>query len=84
MPRFLARAVVVDAIQFTGRDSCDDVFAFLGVNHEDDGHVSHDEIDISDDAVATVGDWIVRDSDGRFSVWKPDVFAEAFEPLETA
>jgi hypothetical protein len=81
--QFRKRPVVIEAILWDG-SNCDDVFAFLGYDH--DAH--DDEIDyvyietLEGVMTATVGDWIIRGVKGEFYPCKPDIFEATYEAVE--
>jgi hypothetical protein len=77
--RYQRKPLFVEAIQFTGRESCAEVFKFMGERHDDDSDVCHDEIDLPDGRVVTVGDWIILDPVGTLTVCSAEQFEKAYE-----
>lgn len=82
--RFRRRPTVVDAILWQGEFNCEEVFAFLGLEHPDD-EMDHSVIHIptlEGTITAPAGDWIVRGTTGEFWPVKPEIFAATYEPAE--
>lgn len=82
MPKFRKKPVVIEAIQFTGRND----FAILKFCP-----VARDPIDTRPNLIisakevemlASVGDWIIKGIKGEFYPCKPDIFAATYEPVE--
>lgn len=75
----------VDAMEFTeaSKDAC---FAFVEVEKtaSDDGNGNSILIiePTQWNMVVSIGDWIVKDAEGRFWPCTPDVFAVKYEPVE--
>lgn len=82
--RYRKRSPEVEAVQWTGRENCEQVFAFLGMEHPED-ELDHGVIHFlahEDTETATPGDWIIREADGEFSLCSATAFAAAYEPAE--
>jgi hypothetical protein len=82
--RYRKRPVVIEAIQWTGPETCESVFAFLGMEHPDD-EADHSVIHIptlEGTMTAQPGDWIIRGVKGELYPCKPDIFAATYEPAE--
>jgi hypothetical protein len=90
MPKFKTKPIEIDAIQFTGDESCEAVTEFFGgynaTNHQwkactHDGGFIHM---LQGDSEFRPGDWILSLGDGEhFYVCKPDIFAETYEAVES-
>lgn len=81
--RYRARVVEVQAIRWLGIENCEQVFAFLGLEHDDDQH--HDLININSYGswqTVETGDWIVRYSNGNYQAFSDDELREEFEPAD--
>lgn len=86
--QFRKKPVAVQAIQWIGEENCAEVFAFLGLNHDE----WEDELDHSVIHVETLegtleahhGDWIVKGTRGEHWPVRADIFAETYEPVEAA
>lgn len=79
---FRKRPIEIQAIQWTG-ENCDDVFAFLGYEHE-----PHEEPiaevtigTLEGDMAASPGDWIIKGIRGEFYPCKPEIFAATYEEV---
>ena len=93
--KFRKKPVIIDAIQFTGKESLDDVIKFM--NPEElcgkrevntirsiIGHyIEKDEIivipTLEGDMIASKGDWIIRGVQGEYYPCKPDIFEATYE-----
>ena len=80
--RYRTRPVEIEAIRFLGPDNCEEVFAFLGLDHPDND-VAHDLLENIGEMGhdAEVGDWIIRDTDGSFDVYTDEEFHDEFEAV---
>lgn len=87
MPKFRKRPIVIEAVQFTGRN-LDEVAHFIGsamhFHRCRDGGA--DAVDLTtihgETAYARPGDWIIPEPEhGRFYPVKPDIFAATYEPV---
>lgn len=82
--RYRTKHIEVDAIRFLGEQNCEEVHAFLGIEHPDENDlVNHDLLEISSNHTfeAGPGDWIVRDTDGNFEAFTDEAFQDEFEPV---
>jgi hypothetical protein len=81
--RFRRRPGMVDAIQWHGEPNCAEVFAFLGLDHQDwADDADHSELHVrtlEGPVTATPGYWVVRGPDGNFWPVRPDQFAATYE-----
>ena len=93
--KFRKKPVIIDAIQFTGKESLDDVIKFM--NPEElcgkrevntirsiIGHyIEKDETivipTLEGDMIASKGDWIIRGVQGEYYPCKPDIFEATYE-----
>lgn len=82
--RFRRRPDEVEAIKWTGKKNCREVFAFLGLDHGQIVDVDHTMILLpgDEDELAFPGDWIVKHDDAKFLVWPDADFTAQFEPAE--
>lgn len=86
MAKFRKKPVVVDAIQYPGYTS-QEVQDFLGVNL---GSEQREGVAATGFFVRTATDnlwlqknyWIVKDSDGQFQVYAPDIFEKTYDLVE--
>lgn len=80
--RFRKKPVVVEAVQWTGKNH-NEIKTFAQestrtVDFYDDGSVLVIHT-LEGDHVASVGDWIIRGVHGELYPCKPDIFAETYE-----
>lgn len=81
--RFRKKPVEIEAIQWLGESNCEEVFAFLRMEHP------IDETDHSAIFIPTLeglmradkGDWIVRGVKDELYPVKPDIFRMTYEPV---
>jgi hypothetical protein len=77
------KPVVIEAVQFTGPDTVDDVLAFLGAPREDGEEIEDFAViticTLEGDLTASPGDWIIRGVQGEFYPCKPDIFEATYE-----
>lgn len=81
--RYRTRPVEVTAIRWLGEPNCEEVFAFLDLEHPD--VEDHDLIDITSYGhmqTVEVGDWIVRYDDGEHQAFSPEEFTDEFEAAD--
>lgn len=82
--RYRKKPVVVEALRYVPGETCQDVAAFMGVEHH--------EADCYDDAewiistlegemVASPGDWVIKGVQGEFYPCKPDIFEATYEEV---
>lgn len=80
------RAYTVHAVQWRGEENCEEVFAFLGLDHPDD-ELDHDCIHFEtvDGRIDTLfpGDWAVSEGHGP-ERWTNERFHAAFEAYDTS
>ena len=81
MPRFRKKPVVIDAVQYTGRN-LSEIIAFAGeAASEFAEELNCDAIEISTlEGVMTAqrDDWIIRGVRGEYYPCKPDIFAATY------
>lgn len=88
MSKFRKKPVVIEAVQFTGRN-VSEVHAFTGSKSTTSTH-AHSAAPASSLTIETLegiitaspGDWIIRGVKGEFYPCKPDIFAATYEPVE--
>ena len=92
MPKFRKKPVVIEAVQWTGRN-LKEVIDFSGL-HESAKKWSWEEYEkvVADDGLkiftlegkmnADVNDWIIKGVKGEFYPCKPDIFAQTYEAVE--
>ena len=81
--KFRKRPVVIEALQWTGRNF-KDMQAFIG-EFEDEGPYLMGPLVIETlegDMKAQPGDWIIKGVAGECYPCKPDIFAATYEPVE--
>ena len=74
------KPVVIQAIQFT-ENTCAEVLAFLGADHDDDTH-PHTFINIptlEGFMLAEPGDWIIKGIEGEYYPCKDSVFRKTYQ-----
>lgn len=80
MSKFRKKPVVIEAVQFTGRND-NEVADFIGDN-------GYDPIDrgpswvihtLEGDMNVSIGDWIIKGVQGEFYPCKPDIFEQTYE-----
>ncbi len=79
--KFKKKPVVIDAIQWKGKDTLEDVRAFLGEDFVC-WWTAHDVIGIKTlegTLTASFGDWIIRGVKGEHYACKPDIFELTYE-----
>lgn len=83
--KFRKKPVVIDAIQYTGRNLRDVLEFVPDVVRADNGFV--DDFlyikTLEGEMRAMPGDWIIKGVKGEFYPCKPDIFAATYEPAET-
>jgi len=88
MAKFRKKPVVVEAVQFLGKESVAEVLDFTDFTaaaaaHKTDSgdHIPVIEIKtLEGTMVASPGDWIIRGVKGEIYPRKPDIFAATYEP----
>lgn len=83
MPRFRKKAVVIEAVQFNGKNDLE-VAAFVGENGFDLDEQGPSWVirTLEGEMRADPGDWIIRGVKGEFYPCKPDIFAATYEAVE--
>ena len=95
--RFRKKPVIIDAIQFTGKESLDDVIKFI--NPEElygkreantiksiiEYYIEKDEAivipTLEGNMIASKGDWIIRGVQGEYYPCKNDIFEATYEAV---
>lgn len=96
--KFRKKPVVIDAIQFTGKESLDDVIKFMNleelcgkckantIKSVINYYIEKDEAivipTLEGDMIASKGDWIIRGVQGEYYPCKPDIFEATYEKVE--
>lgn len=82
MPKFRKKPVVIEAIQFTGKNA-QEVLDFIGESHVVSDNCVRIAIKASDGyhRLANVDDWVVKGIAGEFCLCKPEIFADTYEPV---
>jgi hypothetical protein len=83
--KFRKKPVVIEAVQFTGKNAFE-VWRFMGrmdlVDNLDVQNTDRPVIEtLEGNLVASPGDWIIRGVKGEFYPCKPDIFAATYEPV---
>ncbi|WP_433364295.1 VVA0879 family protein [Streptosporangium sp. CA-115845] len=84
--RFRNRPFEVTAIQWVGESNCAEVFAFVGLNHDDwADELDHSKLHLPvlEGDTAVHGDWLVKYADGAVKVMKPSEFEAGFEKVSS-
>lgn len=80
--RFRKKPIIIDAIQFTGKNSAD-IHEFCGnAAREPVGTDIMEIVTLEGVMVASPKDWIIRGVKGEFYPCKPDVFEKTYELVE--
>lgn len=82
--KFRKKPVVIDAVQFTGKNAFE-VWSFMGrvdlLDNPDLHSTDHPVIQTLEGTLtASPGDWIIRGVKGEFYPCKPDIFEATYEP----
>ncbi len=79
MGKYRKRPVVIDAIQWTGKN-LGDVLGFMGVIHVEGGELKI----VTPEGImtASIDDWVIKGVKGEFYPCKPDIFEATYEPVE--
>ena len=87
MPMFRKRPVVIEAVQFTGRNHRE-VLGFCYPDMSEDGLAGAEIMrlpivieTLEGHMTASVGDWIIKGVKGEFYPCKPDIFEATYEPV---
>lgn len=79
MKLFRKKAIVIQAIQFTG-ENLDEVFAFIGEARNAYAIQGGIVIEtLEGNHKASINDWIIKGVKGEFYPCKPDIFAATYE-----
>ena len=83
MEKYRKKPVVIEAVQFNGRDNSGDVLEFTDWQAVFTGNSIDDcwlEIPTLEGTMkARPGDWIIKGVNGEFYPCKPDIFAATYE-----
>ncbi len=88
--KFRKKPVVIDAIQFLGNITCQEIYEFAGIEVPDgdpwpppfrfnDGKIYIKTLE--GEMAASCGDWIIKGVKGEFYPCKPDVFQATYEAV---
>jgi hypothetical protein len=88
MTQYRKKPVVIDAMQFTGKNAAD-VIEWVGpkassiLSYSHAGEVEEVEIETLEGTMhASPGDWIIRGIKGEYYPIKPGIFAATYEAAE--
>lgn len=85
MKRYRKKPIVIEAVQFTGRN-CRECLRFIGSDGWDNLELhdtDHPTIYTLEGVMtASPGDWIIKGVKGEFYPCKPDVFAATYEAFD--
>lgn len=88
MAKFRKKPVVIEAIQYNGPFSVDEMGidwgeSFTSVARYENGFLSIQTLESHSVPLdASIGDWIIRGVQGEIYPCKPDIFAATYEPAE--
>lgn len=79
--------VVIEAIQWTPHENCEQVAAFIGdyfnpVDCADPLTDTYRVATLEGAVYASSGDWIIKGVQGEFYPCKPDIFAQTYEEVQ--
>ena len=96
--KFRKKPVIIDAIQFTGKESLDEVIEFINLEKicgKREANIIKSIIDyyfekdkaiviptLEGNMIASIGDWIIRGVQGEYYPCKPDIFKATYEAVE--
>ena len=81
--KFRKKPVVIEAIQWDGKNWKDVDLFMLGCRHELwDGSLTIDIMTLEGTMTAMPEDWIIKGVQGEFYPCKPDIFEATYEPVE--
>ena len=84
MAKFRKKPVIVEAIQWTGKN-LDELRRFMKGNLPDLGAVGRPDsliiYTLEGNHYANIGDWIIKGVKGEFYPCKPDIFEQTYEPV---
>ena len=83
MTRFRKKPIVIEAVQFTGPESMEDIFLLV----PDDRTIRFDDEILTIETLegnmrANDGDWIIKGVKGEIYPCKPDIFDATYESVE--
>jgi hypothetical protein len=83
VPKFRKKPVVIEAVQFTGRND-EEVLAFVGENAFDPNSDRPTIVicTLEGDMTTEVGDWVIRGVKGEHYPCKPDIFEATYEEVK--
>jgi hypothetical protein len=83
MPKFRKKPVVIEAVQFTGKND-DEIADFVGDKGYDPIVARPTWIihTLEGDMQANPGDWIIKGVQGEFYPCKPDIFEQTYDRVE--
>lgn len=84
MARYRKKPVVIEAVQWTGRN-WNDIHAFIGSEINHGLHAEQRQIQIETlegDHFASAGDWIIRGVAGEVYPCNPDIFLATYELVD--
>jgi len=80
--KFRKKPVVIDAIQWTGKN-LDECIEFLGKSFGAHLHLNRLVVlTLEGEHTATKGDWLIRGVQGEHYPCKPDIFEATYEAVE--
>ena len=80
--KFRKKPVVIEAVQFTGRNYRE-IMRFCAIARDPvDTYPNLIIPTLEGDMLASVGDWIIQGVSGEFYPCKPDIFAKTYDPVE--
>ena len=84
MPKYRKKPVVIEAVQFNGRNSAD-IHEFCGDKVREPVGKDYLEIETLEGIhIASPGDYIIKGIKGEFYPCKPDIFEMTYEPVGDA
>ena len=81
MPKFIKKPVVIEAIQWTGKNKME-ILNFLADNGVYSNMGGMRILTSAGTMHCTEGDWIIRGVRGEFNPCKPDIFLETYEEVK--
>ena len=79
--KFRKVAVVIDAVQFTGKNDAEVLRFCPDARDPQDAKPNLIIPTAEGEMLASVGDWIIRGVEGEFYPCKPSIFAKTYEPI---
>ncbi len=80
MSKFRKKPVVIDAVQWTGKN-VEEIHKFIGEGGQYNGGVSFQIFTLEGDHTANKGDWVIKGIKGEFYPCKPDIFDATYEAV---